>query len=245
MPVIYENDKTLIMTFDMEFAQSVMHKNDSERLALGYTRTMMGFLLFNSAPERIAMIGLGGGSLAKYCRKYMPDVYFTSVEVNPKVISMRDEFKIPPDDDRFQVIESDGADYVSGMNQKVDVLLVDGFDLEGHPPQLSSVEFYDHCYAQLNDGGVLVVNLLLSDQAIESYISRIQASFQGQVVVVDAEKDENKIAFAVKGSAFQVPFETMMLRAQQLGEIHPVRLPMTAKKIMNCLKLSSSYQSME
>ncbi len=44
-----------------------MSKNDPDKLELGYTRIMTRFLLLNSTPESIAMIGLGGGSLAKYC----------------------------------------------------------------------------------------------------------------------------------------------------------------------------------
>jgi hypothetical protein len=38
-----------------------MIKNDPEFLALGYTKTMMGFLFFQPNPKSIAMIGLGGG----------------------------------------------------------------------------------------------------------------------------------------------------------------------------------------
>jgi spermidine synthase len=32
----------------------------------------MAFLLFNSRPDNVAMIGLGGGSLAKFCHRHLP-----------------------------------------------------------------------------------------------------------------------------------------------------------------------------
>jgi len=79
-PFVFEESETLSMHFDMRSIQSVMHKSDPNNLVLGCTRTMMGFLFFNSAPKRIVMVCLGGGSLAKYCIKYLPDTHFTAVE---------------------------------------------------------------------------------------------------------------------------------------------------------------------
>ena len=40
-----------------------MLASDPDFLVLSYTRTMMAFLLFNSEPKRIAVLGLGGGSI--------------------------------------------------------------------------------------------------------------------------------------------------------------------------------------
>ncbi|MFP3747784.1 spermidine synthase, partial [Achromobacter sp. SIMBA_011] len=85
---------------------------DPVRLELGYTRVMMGFLLLQPAPARISMLGLGGGSLAKYCYRHLPDSAMEAVEINPQVIALRDVFRIPHDDARFAVVCADGADYV-------------------------------------------------------------------------------------------------------------------------------------
>ena len=89
-----------------------MLKAAPERLVLDYTRTMMGFLLLQPAPQRIAMIGLGGGSLLKYCRRHLPDAEFTAVEISPEVIALRRQFGIPDDDARLRVVCADGADFV-------------------------------------------------------------------------------------------------------------------------------------
>lgn len=50
-----------------------------------YSREMMAFLLFNQAPARILLLGLGGGSLAKF-RYRLPFVGLTAVDVNAYVI---------------------------------------------------------------------------------------------------------------------------------------------------------------
>jgi spermidine synthase len=86
-----------------------MQFQNPHALALEYTRTMMGFLLFNPEPQNIAMLGLGGGSLAKFCYRYLPQSRIQVVEINPQVIALRDEFHVPPDDKRFGVVRGDGA----------------------------------------------------------------------------------------------------------------------------------------
>ncbi|MDP1660239.1 MAG: hypothetical protein Q8L73_12935 [Methylotenera sp.] len=135
-PFVFEEIATLSLHFDMHSIQSVMRKSDPGSLVLSYTCTMMGFLLFKLEPERIAMVGLGGGSLAKYCAKYLPDSHFTAVEINPQVIALRDKFHIPADSDKFSVLQANGADYVENKLDKVDVLLIDGFDEDGHSAKL-------------------------------------------------------------------------------------------------------------
>ncbi len=244
-PFIFEESETLSMHFDMRSIQSVMRKSDPDNLVLSYTRTMMGFLFFNSEPERIAMIGLGGGSLAKYCIKYLPKTHFTAVEIDTQVIALRDRFHIPADNDKFSVVHANGADYVANKLDKVDVLLIDGFDEDGHPAKLCSAGFYDNCYSKLSDGGVMVVNLLASDLKFGTYTARMRDSFEDKVVVVDAEEQGNKIAFACKGDNFPISKETLLERIRTLGPKHPIPLHNTAQKIMQRLKTHTSHAEWE
>ncbi|MGZ8270812.1 MAG: fused MFS/spermidine synthase [Methylophilus sp.] len=230
-PFVFEEDATRSLHFDLHTVQSVMLKSDPESLVLSYTRTMMGFLLFKPEPERIAMIGLGGGSLAKYCAKYLPDAHFTAVEINPHVISIRDKFHIPVDSKKFNILLADGAEYVANKIDKVDVLLVDGFNENGQPAKLCSAGFYDNCYAKLNEGGVMVVNLLGCNIKFGTFTSRIRDSFDDKVVVVDCGADSNKIAFAYKGKDFPISNAKLIERINILGSKHPIALHTTAQKI--------------
>ncbi|MDD2747080.1 MAG: hypothetical protein PHG39_05950 [Acidithiobacillus ferrooxidans] len=103
-PFAHEGDREITLCFDFSATQSVMHKADPDNLVLGYTRTMMGFLMFQPKPERIAMIGLGGGALAKYCLRHIPDVHFTVMENLPMVFARRDKFRTPPDAPKFKSV---------------------------------------------------------------------------------------------------------------------------------------------
>jgi spermidine synthase len=70
---------------------------------------MMAFLLFNPRPRRILILGLGGGSLAKFCYRHLPSATITAVEIDPHVMALREEFRVPADDERFRVLQGDGT----------------------------------------------------------------------------------------------------------------------------------------
>jgi spermidine synthase len=196
-PIVYQDGDRVTLQFRIGEIQSEMLAGNPNFLTLSYTRTMMAFMLFNREPKRIAMIGLGGGSMPKWCLRQLPAADITVIEINPKVIALRDQFHIPPDDNRFRVICGDGADYVARTSELTEVLLVDGFDIHGQPPQLCSQEFYDDCYGALTPDGLLVVNLcgLENRRSIE----RIRRSFDDRVLVAIPEDGENTVVFAIKG----------------------------------------------
>lgn len=231
-PLLHDEDGELSLHFDFPTIQSRMLKADPQRLLLDYTRTMMGFLLFQPQPERIAMIGLGGGSLAKYCHSKLPDAEFTAIEISPDVLALRKTFAIPDDDAHFRVVCADGADYVRRHANAFDVLLVDGFDRGGQPRQLCSAAFYDDCHAALRCGGVLVVNLCADDTGYGSYVARICDSFFGKAIVVEADDGDNKIVFAHKSADFPPTLDALSARLRALEAVHPVDLDRTAQKIL-------------
>ena len=178
-------------------AQSRMLKQEPDRLVLDYTRTMMAFLLFNSQPDRIAMIGLGGGSLAKFCSRELPNTCIDVVEINPHVVALRDAFHVPPDDDRFHVHLDDGARFISQSPDRYNVLLVDAYTRDGIPPQLASMEFYDSCKRALRENAVMVLNLYCKDADV--HVGRIRRSFGDSLFVVDEEDGTNRVVIAGRG----------------------------------------------
>lgn len=202
-PYVREELDARSLHFSICEIQSRMQIRRPDALALEYTRTMMGWLLFKPAPERIAMIGLGGGSLAKFCHRHLPGAALVVVEINPHVIALRDAFQVPPDDARLQVIEADGARYLARTDHRFDVLMVDAFDDQGMPAALGAQRFYDDCLDVLHPGGVMAVNLHAGHPHFAVYLGRIRRSFGDGVLRVDDVDGSNSVIFASKGGPLQ------------------------------------------
>jgi spermidine synthase len=166
-------------------------------LELAYTRAMMACLMFNQSPAEVLMIGLGGGSLAKFIRKHCPQTRVTAVEIDSRVIAAaRAHFELPPDDETLSVIEGDGALYVRQHAASADVILLDGFDAGNQVEALATETFYAACRRVLKPGGVLVVNLWGRDEAFAGYFSRLLRAFDGEVGWISVQRKTNVIVFA-------------------------------------------------
>ncbi len=179
--------------------QSAMRLSRPDALELAYTRAMMGFLLFHPDPEEILMIGLGGGSLAKFVHKNMKGTKTLAVEINPGIISVaRSMFFLPEDDDRLNVIVEDGAGYLPGRSSCADIIMIDAYDGHFQPESLTSTSFYSYAREALKPRGMLVVNLWGSDKNFQTYLSRIEEAFDGLTLCLPAEKHGNIIVFGFR-----------------------------------------------
>jgi spermidine synthase len=225
-PFVLDDGASKSLHFTRGELQSRMLTQQPWRLAVDYTRTMMGFLLFQPAPARIGMIGLGGGSIAKFCYRYLPASRMTVLEINPHVLALRKAFQVPDDDGRFQVIVADGARYLQLETPEYEVLLVDGFDQEGQPAALCSQRFYDDCLAALPAGGVLAVNLHYDHPDYPVLLARIGRSFGGNAVEIITAEKSNSIVFARKGGlisphGLSLPHSLAGLDREARAELRP------------------------
>ena len=214
-PFVSETLDARTLYFSVSAIQSRMQVQHADALDLEYTRLMMGFLLFRPAPPRVALIGLGGGSLVKFCHRHLLHTALSVAEINPHVVTLRDTFEVPADDARLSVLTLDGALLVRDTPARFDVLLVDGFDREGLPRALRSQRFYDDCNDVLLPGGLLVANLHHDRLHCATYIERIRRSFAGAVLLVDDSDASNRVVFAWKGE--RPPLITAAAVARRTG----------------------------
>jgi spermidine synthase len=217
-PIVQETASAKSMVFSDIDIQSRMSVARPDELQFEYTRLMMGVLLFQPQPKLVLMVGLGGGSLAKFCYKHLPDAYITVVEINPHVIALRQSFFIPDDDARFQVVQMDAAHFMAQTEQTFDVVFVDGFDQHGMPEQLCSPQFYSNCRRVLNTGGVSVVNLHRFSAYRDVYVDRIEAAFGGALWIVNAPGTTNCVIFAMQGFSKNTKYTFDKQRPKHLSE---------------------------
>ena len=181
-------------------AQSVMRVRDPFALELEYTRAAMLFALLHPNPQAMALIGLGGGSLAKFIHRHLPESHLSALEINPEVVAAaRAYFHLPPDDERLTVITGDGAAWVTAQHRNLDALIVDGYDRRRIVEALSSPEFYLACHAALRPGGVAVFNLWSEAGRFHLYREAIETAFGSWAFVLPTEQKGNLLLFAARG----------------------------------------------
>jgi len=200
--------------------QSSMRLARPNDLELAYTRSMMAFLLFNAQPQRVLMIGMGGGSLAKFVYHRLPWAVAEVVEVDPRVVAIaRQQFFVPPDDERLRVHIGNGAERVAEAEPAADVIFVDGFDGDSQVEELSTRAFYDACRTRLAPRGVLVVNLWGSDRRFHEYLERIEAAFPAGTLCLPAEKPGNVIVFGFRDNPGNPLWDDLERKGRELQEL--------------------------
>jgi spermidine synthase len=239
-PFVYEEGDEVSLMFDLTTVQSRMKRSAPQDLVLGYTRSMLAFELLRSNTQHIGMIGLGGGSLAKYCYHYLPESTIHVAEINAGVIALRDRFAIPENNARLNIECIDGAVWLKKQlnrtNKPMDALLVDAYGKEGMPESLATAQFFDDCRAALAPSGVLVVNLWGSDARFDSYYQRIRTVFDGSAIAIGADGCANRLVLAVNSRSFPPAIRPIMNRAQQIASNHSVDMPALARRIERALR---------
>lgn len=212
-----EKDGVRSLHLGDEQVQSAMRLSAPDDLELAYTRAMLGFLLFLPQARDILMVGLGGGSIAKFLHARLPELRSTAVEILPEVVAAaRCFFHLPPDDDRLRVVVAEGGAYVAQHPGSCDALLMDGFAEGVHPESLAKASFFEAAREALRERGVLVVNYIEQDRGFESSLARMEAAFGGHVALLPAEQQGNVIAFGLKGLPARLRWEELRTRAEAL-----------------------------
>ena len=215
-PFLIEHDDLRTLYFSLGLVQSTMRISQPDALDLAHTRKMMAFLPFYPRPKGILLLGLGGGSIAKFCYRHLPRTDLTAVEINPHVVAFRDAFQIPADNARFRIYCDDAARFVSMHNARTDVILVDAFDGLGIAPELANPGFYAEAYARLSTNGILVMNLAGDKTGFGDPLAQLAHVFDDRVLSLKVRDGGNHIAFAFKNPSFPPRWDTVHTAARDL-----------------------------
>jgi len=198
-----------------EAIQSAMRLDDPHALELDYTRCMMAFLLFHPQPRRALMIGLGGGSLAKFFHRRLAGLRTHVVEYDERVIATaRALFHVPADDARLTVEHGDGVEALAP--ECCDLLVVDGYEDESTPAAMVSQAFFDASWCALQEPGVLAMNFMNDDPDFDRILQRIERAFGGAVIAFQSLRDPNIVVLGLKGAPVSLEWNVLRARATAL-----------------------------
>ncbi|MBI4997470.1 MAG: methyltransferase domain-containing protein [Rhodocyclales bacterium] len=229
-PFILDDGRMRRLYFSLRYVQSSMTLKDPHRLDLAYTRKMMAFLLFHPNPKRILLIGLGGGSLAKFCHRHLTRARVIAVEIDPTVIAMSGQFGVPADE-RLAVVQADAADYLPAAQADTDVMLLDAFDRDGIAPSLSNPAFFAAARHRLRPNGLVVANLAGAEENWRPHLGMLLDAFDERVILVRVAGDDNHIAFAFTNTNFPPHWSLLEKTAQSLQRRHGLDYPEFLRKL--------------
>ena len=202
--------------FGSEWVQGAMRLRKPDALELEYTREMMLGLLLRDPPwpRSALLVGLGAGSLTKFIYRNLPATRITVVEIEPRVHAVAQQFfKLPAEDERLNVVIGDGVDYMNDGKRRFDCILVDGFDENARAGALDSAPFYAACRARLSSRGLLAVNLFGQRRGYKASVARLEAAFDGRVIILPPGESGNVIGFACGEEAIDTDLDELRQRA--------------------------------
>lgn len=208
---------------------SMMIENPNELHSL-YARAMMGLLLFNEKPENILMIGLGGGTIAKFLLHQFSECKIKVIEFRNSVLKVaRSHFSLPFDP-RLKVKIGCGGEYISTQSklseQKHDLIVIDAYDHEGMAVEVTSENFFDGCRTLLKDDGLLAINLWGNNKDLFEHVTRNMGRvFEWRILFLPVRKRGNIIGFAFRENAHQYTMKEIKQKAKILEQQYQIEFP--------------------
>ncbi len=189
--------------FGSDAKQSSMRLSAPQTLELTYTQTMMLSLAFQSQPKNGLLIGLGGGSIAKFLHHHFPEIAIDAVELRSDVVKLAHAYFGLPECNQINTIVGDGYEFLSRDNeQKYDLIQVDAFNHNGMADEVKRDLFFHHCQEKLSLNGVLAINLWTERRDHFSHtLAMIEAAFEGLVLSMPVTDRGNTIIFAANHKA--------------------------------------------
>ena len=196
---VYENDRYRWIQTASGNIQSAMNKSDISIPVLPYFPAMLTTLLFAPEPQRILVVGLGGGELIRFFNHQDSDIEMFSIEKSRAMIHAYQCYfqqEMAP----IPIIADDICQYLpSEDNANYEIIFLDVFSENGLPDCLSSPVVYERLARQMPDDGVLAINLAVkNEQQAMSLLKVVRQAFHSNTLCLAVGKHLNLVILAFK-----------------------------------------------
>lgn len=198
-------------------SQSCFKKSDPKKLVFSYTKMLFSGLLLNPNPERVLIIGLGGGTVSNTLLQLYPNITIDNIEIDPAVVKVAKDYFGYIDNEQIRTITKDGRIFVKRAlikKQNYDWIILDAFNGDYIPEHLMTSEFLTEIKQLLTPNGILSANTF-SISKLYQYESATYHAVFGNFFNVRERKSGNRIILATKSGT--LPNEqTLLQRAEKL-----------------------------
>lgn len=140
--------------------QSGVFTNGDRDLVFAYTQAMADVVDQAPRKERVLMLGGGVYTLPEHVAMRHPDTQVDVVEIDPELEQIAKDYFGYTAPANVRSITDDARTYVQRTTQKYDVILIDIFNEQTTPFNVSTHEFVSALKNILQPGGVVAVNMI-------------------------------------------------------------------------------------
>ena len=178
--------------------QSVVKLGDPDYIELPYVRAMLASLALSDSPQRMLIIGLGGGTIPGFLRRHYPDASIDVVDIDPEVVRVARQFFGFQTDARLRVHVADGRKYIEQVDQPYDLIFLDAYGADSIPFHLATREFLLSVHRALTPRGIAVANIWsrTSNRLYDSMVNTYRDVFE-RLYILEARGAGNMIFFAL------------------------------------------------
>jgi len=179
--------------------QSCFMKSQPEKLYFNYTKLLLSSLLINPNPQKILIIGLGGGTMSNTLHQLLPKSQIDNIEIDNSVIKVAREYFSFFENDDIRAISQDGRVFVKRAllkKQQYDWIILDAFNGDYIPEHLMTKEFLEEIKQLLTPQGVLTANTF-SVSKLYDYESATYKDVFGDFYQVRNLKNSNRVILAM------------------------------------------------
>jgi len=231
---VSQNTELRLLRTDQIAVQSALRRNKPEQLVLPYMQAMIAALLFQPSPQQVLLFGLGGGDIVRQLHFQLPNSQITAVEIDPAIVEVsRDYFELP-DSDKLTIKIDDAENFLHQDIQHYEMMLIDIYGGIEIPALLQKPDFYQHCHQQLEDNGMLVLNLLTSDaEKFRFILWLIRQQFDHSTLCLTVPGYNNIIIFAFKKRPTELNQPALLHKAEQLKQQYGLELGEWARQLFS------------
>jgi len=198
--------------------QTCLYVSEPDRLVFDYTRMSFAGLLLKPDPEKILIIGLGGGSLPLTFNDLFPNAQIDTVEIDDAVVRVAKQFFFFEENENMKVYIDDGRPFIkraSIRKQKYDYIILDAFSGDYIPEHMLTEEFLEEVKSIMTDDGVLVANTFSTSRLYDHESVTYQRVF-GEFYNFRLPTSGNRIIIAQLG---ELPSQSdLIAQAQRLKD---------------------------
>lgn len=178
--------------------QSCRFLDDPQKLVFPYAKMTLSSLLVQDNPERILIVGLGGGTLPDLYSALFPEAEIIISEIDDAVFRVARDYFDFTETDKIKVDIGDARVYIkrAGLrNEKFDLVILDAFNGEYIPEHLMTREFLEEVKMLLTENGMVLSNTFSTSRLYDAESVTYQQVF-GEMFSIRMNGTGNRIIIA-------------------------------------------------